>query len=144
MTSYGCSMEGAPPKKGNGINCTGASTILKPLGGLQPYETWTFRICSESVFGAFPEFIQILLGILQKGSPERCRFRSLPFFFFHFLRFFFCPSPFFTPFWLFFFLGSVFFRFFPFSSVSFLEKKKTGRHPSRDPFCETPICSGNV
>ena len=31
------------------------------------------------------------------------------------------------------------FRFFPFSSVSVSEK--TGRHRSRDPFCETPIFS---
>ena len=39
--------------------------------------------------------------------------------------------------------SSVSFRFLPFSSVSFLFlpfhfQKKTGRHRSRDPFCETP------
>ena len=49
----------------NGTNHTGGSTILKLLwggnllyfhgfGDLQPYETWKFRICSESVHGVFP------------------------------------------------------------------------------------------
>ena len=49
---------------------------------------------------------------------------------------FFCFLPCFLFFFSVFFLFSVFFRFF--FSVSFSEKKKTGRHRSRDPFCETP------
>ena len=65
-------------------------------------------------------------------------FRFLPFLsvFFLFFRFHFCP------FWMFFSgsdffpFSSVFFHFFLFSSVSLSEK--TGRHRSRDPFCETP------
>ena len=63
-------------------------------------------------------------------------FRSLPFF--HVFSFFSVP---FFPFWLFFgrFRFFPFFipfssDFFPFSSVSFSEKK---RHRSRNPFCET-------
>ena len=53
-------------------------------------------------------------------------FRFLPFFFRFFLVFF----PF----------SSVFFRFLPFVPFHF-QKKKTGRHRSQDPFCETPIFS---
>ena len=87
-------------------------------------------------------------GILQKGSPERCRFRFLPF------SSVFCPFPF-LPFWLFFYFSGfrsfVFFRFLPFYSFFFLfssffsvffcfifRRKKKGRRRSRDPFCETP------
>ena len=85
----------------------------------------------------------------QKGSPGRCRFRFFPFssvflpffsvffvflrflLFFSFLAVFFSVPTFFH--------FSVFFRFFfPFSSISFSHQKKTGRHRSRDPFCETP------
>ena len=58
---------------GNGTNATGGSTILKLIWGgnlrylpgfrdLQPYETWKFRICSESVSGVFFfDFFQISL-----------------------------------------------------------------------------------
>ena len=40
----------------------------------------------------------------------------------------------------FFFVSSIFFCFFPFSSVfsSISKTNETGRHRSRDPFCETP------
>ena len=62
------------------------------------------------------------IGVSQKGSPERCCFRFLPFF--SVLSVF-----------------SVFFRFSPFLPFfcRFIFRKKTGRHRSRDPFCETPI-----
>ena len=61
-----------------------------------------------------------LVGISQKGSPERCRFWFFPFFsvfflfsvFFRFFRFHFSP-------FCLFFSGSDFFRFLPFSSVFF-------------------------
>ena len=103
---------------------------------------------------------QSQIGVSQKGSPERCSlpifsvffrflpfssvfslfsFRFLPFFsvFFRLFRFF----PFLSVFFPFFPFLSVFFRFFPFLSVffPFHFQKKTGRHRSRDPFCETPI-----
>ena len=65
-------------------------------------------------------------------------FRFLPFssVFFRFFRFF----PVFFPF------SSVFFRFFRFFSVFFVSfsEKKTGRHRSRDPFCETLTDSGRL
>ena len=63
-------------------------------------------------------WVCLFINVSQKGSPERCRFRFFPFssVFFRFFPFF-----------------SVFFRFFPFHF-----QKKTGRHRSRDPFCETP------
>ena len=62
----------AVPKKGNSTNRTGGSTILKLIrggnllyfrgfGDLQPYETWKFRICSESVSGVFPDLFRISL-----------------------------------------------------------------------------------
>ena len=64
--------EGGPSKKGKGTNRTGGSTILKLIRGgsllyfsgfrrLQPYETWKFRICSESVSGVFPDLFRISL-----------------------------------------------------------------------------------
>ena len=70
MANSGCSKERATPKKRDGTNRTGGSTILKLLwalnalyflefGNLQPYETWEFRICSESAFGVFPDLIRI-------------------------------------------------------------------------------------
>ena len=68
---------------------------------------------SAQVVEAHLSYFHLFLGILQKGSPERCRFRFFPFSSV-FFRFF--PFPFF-PFWLF-FGGSNFFRVFPFSSVS--------------------------
>ena len=63
---------GGPSKKGNGTNRTGGSAILKFIwggnllcfpgfGDLQPYETWKFRICSESVSGVFPDLFRISL-----------------------------------------------------------------------------------
>ena len=72
MTSSGCSMKGGPSKKGKGTNRTGGSAILKLIWGgnvlyfpgfrdLQPYETWKFRICSESVSGVFPDLFRISL-----------------------------------------------------------------------------------
>ena len=72
MTSSGCSMEG-PFRIGNGANRTGGSAILKFIwggillyfpgfGDLQPYETWKFRICSESVSGVFPDFAPEMLN----------------------------------------------------------------------------------
>ena len=78
-------------------------------------------------------------------------FRFFPFFF-RFCPFFFRFFPFFCVSFRFFPFSSVFFRFFPFfpffpfSSVFFRFlpffpfhfQKKTGRHRSRDPFCETP------
>ena len=86
------------------------------------------------------------IGISQKGSPERCRFRFFRFFWFVFFLFpvFFRALPFLSVsiFFLFllFFSGSGFsicFRFlFPFSSLSFSEKRKTGRYRSRDPFAK--------
>ena len=71
------------------------------------------------------------IGVSQKGSPERCRFRFFPFFsvFFRFFPFFSVFSLFsfrFLPFFpfssvcsVFFPFFSFFFRFFPFFSVSF-------------------------
>ena len=67
-----------------------------------------------------------LVGISQKGSPERCRFRFLSIFF-RFLFSSFFPFPFFL--FLLFFQVPFFFVFsflFPFSSVSLSEKKKRG------------------
>ena len=74
MTNRPCftTPQGAPPKKGNGTTCNGGCTILKVWGGrnlldfpglgdLQPYETWKFRICSESVFWLFPDVFWVLL-----------------------------------------------------------------------------------
>ena len=63
------------------------------------------------------------IGISQKWSPERCRFRFLPFLPFSSVFFRSLPFPFFSFLAVFFrvpnFSGfSVFFRFFPFSSVS--------------------------
>ena len=83
----------------------------------------------------------LCFGVSQKGSPERCRFRFFPIFsvFFRFFRFF----RFFSVFFRFFPFFSVFsafsFRFLPiFPFFPFHFQKKTGRHRSRDPFCETP------
>ena len=56
----------------------GGYTILKLIwggnllyfpgfGDLQPYETWKFRICSESVSGAFPDPLRKCLTVL--GAP---------------------------------------------------------------------------
>ena len=61
---------GGPSEKGKGTNRTGGSVILKLIwggnllyfpgfGDLQPYETWKFRICSESVSGVFPDLFRI-------------------------------------------------------------------------------------
>ena len=61
-------MEEALPKKENGTNRTGGSTILKLIWGgnllyfpgfedPQPYETWKFRICSSS--GVFTDLFPI-------------------------------------------------------------------------------------
>ena len=91
---------------------------------------------------------------LQSGFRKRGRrngvasdfsafFRFLPFFLlFPFLRFF--PVSIFVLFCCFFFGFRFFPLFCPFSSVSFCflplhYQKKTGRHRSQDPFCETPI-----
>ena len=54
------------------FSCLRGSTILKLIWGgnllyfpgfrdLQPYETWKFRICSESVSGVFPDLFRISL-----------------------------------------------------------------------------------
>ena len=91
------------------------------------------------------------VGISQKGSPERCGFRFIPLVsvFFRFLPFstLFYPFPFLFLFGCF-FRVPIFFRFFRFSFFSvffrffrflpFHFPKKTGRHRSRHPFCETP------
>ena len=72
MTSSGCSMEGALPKKRKLYQPYWGSTILKLIWGrnllyfpgfedLQPYETCKFRICSESVSGVFPDLFRISL-----------------------------------------------------------------------------------
>ena len=63
---------GGPSKKGKGTNRTGGSTILKLIwggdllyfpefGDLQPYETWKFRIYSETISRAFPDLFRISL-----------------------------------------------------------------------------------
>ena len=81
------------------------------------------------------------IGISQKGSPERCRFRFFPFssVFFCFFFFRFLPFPFFSPFWLFFFgfrffpfFLSVFFCFFPFH----IFKQKPGDTVRETPFAK--------
>ena len=63
------------------------------------------------------------------------RFLPFPYVFFRFHLFPFSAVFFRFRFFTFFLFSSV---FFPLSSVSFSEER-TGRHRSRDPFCETPI-----
>ena len=75
---------GAPSKIGDGTNRTGGSTILKLIwggnllhvpgfGDPQPYETWKFRICSESVSGVFPDLFRILFQkcLTVLGAPPK-------------------------------------------------------------------------
>ena len=73
--------EGCPSKKGKGTNRTGGSTILKLIwganllyfpgfGDLQPYETWKFRVCSESVSRVFPDLFRISLQECLTCDPE--------------------------------------------------------------------------
>ena len=83
------------------------------------------------------------LGISQKGSPERCRFRVFPFFSVVFLFSVFCPFPLLFLFGCFFRVPifSKFFRCLRFFSVFFrFIFRKTGRHRSRDPFLRNPDC----
>ena len=72
-----------------------------------------------------------LLGVSQKGSPERCRFRFF-LFFFRFLPFFSVFSVFFR-----FFRFFPFFRFLLFFSISFSEKKN-GEIPFARPLLRNP------
>ena len=83
-------MEGGLSKKGNGTNRTGRSTILKLVwgrnmlycprfGDLQPYETWKFRICSESISGVFLDLFRILLrkSLTVLGAAPICHAPAL-------------------------------------------------------------------
>ena len=90
MTSSGCSNGGGPSQKGKGTNRTGGSTILKLIwegiylyfpgfGDLQPYETWKFRICCESVSRVFSDLFRISLRkcLTVLGAPPNiCRLQQ--------------------------------------------------------------------
>ena len=96
MTSSGCSMRGALPKKERVPTVLGGSTILKLIwggnllyfqgfGDLQQYETWNFRICSESVPMVFPDLFRIslrncltVLGAPPIQAPQKVHAQNLP------------------------------------------------------------------
>ena len=89
MTSSGCSMRGGPSKEGKGTNRTGGSTILKLIWGgnllyfagfrnLQPYETWKFRICSESVTRVSPDLFRISIRKCLTGGQFSLNVKQIP------------------------------------------------------------------
>ena len=113
-----------PHKKQKGLHGWLTWNLQFRLQNSIPGRSWIF-----SIFGPLPR-------ISQKGSPKRCHFRFV-FFFFRFLPF----VPFFSL--LSFSFSSVLFRFLPFASVSFSEDKKK-KIPFARPFRETPTYPKNL
>ena len=124
------------------------------IPGLRFWESCDSRFCAAKARYSFSGFRKRgrRNGVASDFFPfSSVFFRFLPFssvffrffllFSFRFLHFFpfsgvFIPG--FSEFFRLFLFSSVFFRFLPFHF-----QKKTGRHRSRDPFCETPIfCRG--
>ena len=96
-----------------------------PAGKDQTWGNWGFRKRGRRN-GVASDFFPVFFSVFFRFLPFSSVFSLFSFRFLQFSSVFFRFLP----------VSSVSFRFFPFFSVSFSEK--TGRHRSRDPFCETP------